>query len=341
MDRKRPRSRLSLGLLQGFDAAARQLSFTRAAQDLHLTQSAISREIKTLEGQLGQPLFIRVHRGLRLTYAGQTLSRAVSEALALIDEATSHLTHAKKPELLTITTSAPLASTWLVPKLRGFISLHPEVDVRCVAADQKLDLERERLDIAIRWAASDSAVLGGQPLFDVCIFPVCAPALARDSARPLRNPADLGRHVLLDLDTVTGSGSWSDWAPWLQAAKLRDLKPVGTLRFSHYDQVVHAAIDGSGVAIGRTPHTARHLNDGVLIAPFGDTARYSFGKYVSLVAPRSAERPVVKAFLAWLHEEIRKDTKMEGAPRQPRPFKRGVRRLQPGKKRLSKKRRGD
>ena len=151
MGSKRRHPRLSLDLLKGFEAAARHLSFTHAAQELALTQSAVSREIKTLEEQLGQPLFIRVNRGLRLTEAGQVLYRAVGEAMTLIDEATDRLGASKGGETLTVTTSVPLASMWLVPKLRRFVHLHPEVDVRSVAANQRLDLERERLDIAIRW----------------------------------------------------------------------------------------------------------------------------------------------------------------------------------------------
>jgi len=322
MDNKRRRSRFSLTLLQGFEAAARHLSFTRAAQELSLTQSAISREIKTLEQQLGQALFVRVNRGIRLTEAGQTLHRAVGQALALIDEATDRLGASKGSETLTVTTSAPLASMWLVPKLWRFLSLHPEIDVRCVAADQRLDLERERLDIAIRWSPHDSGVPGGERLFGVEIFPICAPALAR--ARTLRGPADLARHVLLDLETITGIGSWSDWAPWLEAMQLPDLKPLGTLRFSHYDQVIQAAIDGSGVAIGRTPHNLRQLRDGLLVTPLEEEGKISLGAYFALIAPRSAERAVVKKFLAWIRSEIRADaegseSRTQAARKRSRP----------------------
>jgi LysR family transcriptional regulator, glycine cleavage system transcriptional activator len=311
MDSKRRRARLSLDLLKGFEAAARHLSFTHAARELSLTQSAVSREIKTLEEQVGQPLFNRVNRGLRLTDAGQMLYRAVGEALTLIDEATDRLATSRGAETLTVTTSVPLASMWLVPKLRRFVRLRPEVDVRSVAADQRLDLKRERLDIAIRWGPPESSVPGGEPLFDMEIFPVCSPTLARDRARPLRNPADLANHVLLDLETVTTRGPWSDWGPWLEAMKLGELKPAGTLRFSHYDQVVQAAIDGSGVAIGRNPHNARHLREGLLVAPFGNEAMLSWGTYFVLIAPRSAERPVVKEFVAWLRDEIRQDAGAE------------------------------
>ena len=323
MDRKSRRSRLSLDLLKGFEAAARHLSFTRAAQELFLTQSAISREIKTLEEQLGQLLFIRVNRGLRLTDAGQVLYRAVGEALTLIDEATDRLALSTGTETLTVTTSVPLASMWLVPKLRGFVRLHPEVDVRSVAADQRLDLDRERLDIAIRWAPAGSLVPGGEPLINVEIFPVCSPALARDQSRPLKTAADLANHVLLDLETVTTRGPWSDWGPWLEMMKLGNLKPAGTLRFSHYDQVTQAAIDGSGVAIGRTPHNARHLREGLLVAPLGREAQLSFGTYFIVVPPRSAERQVVKKFVAWLRDEIREDG---GAGVEPASSGRGLHR---------------
>lgn len=127
--------------------------------------------------------------------------------------------------------------------------------------------------------------------------------------------------MLLDLETLTTRGPWSDWGPWLHAMKLDDMKPAGTLRFSHYDQIVQAAVDGSGVAIGRNPHNARHLRDGLLVAPLGQDARLSWGTYFVLIAPRSAERPVVKEFVAWLRDEIRQDagadTQRNGSARRP------------------------
>src|SRR5262245_669372 len=308
---KRRRPRLSLDLLKGFEAAARHLSFTHAAQELSLTQSAISREIKTLEEQLGEPLFTRFNRGLRLTDDGQVLYRAVSEALTLIGEATDRLAASRGGEMLTVTTSVPLASMWLVPKLQRFVRLHPEVDMRSVAAAESIDLERERFDVAIRWAPPGSNVAGGEPLFDMEIFPVCSPSLARNQSRPLQSPADLTNHVLLDWETVTNRGPWSDWGTWLDATKLQDLRPAGTLRFSHFDQVVQAAIDGSGVAIGRNAHNARHLREGLLVAPFGREGTVSWGTYFVLIAPRATERQVVKEFVAWLRDEIRQDAAME------------------------------
>ena len=309
MDKRSRRPRLSLDLLKGFEAAARHLSFTRAAKELSLTQSAISREIKKLEEQLGQRLFDRINRGLRLTACGQALHRAVGEALKLIDEATDRLGGTGAIETLTVTTSAPLASMWLVPRLSRFIRQRPEVDVRCVAANQWLDLQRERLDVALRWAPPGGSVPGGERLFDVEMFPVCAPGLP-DRSRPLATLGDLARHVLLDLETVTESGRWSDWAPWLEAKGLATLRPAGALRFSHYDQVVQAAVDGSGVAVGRHPHNANHLADGLLSAPLGAQGVLSWGSYFLLLSPRSAARPIVKQFAAWLREEVRADARI-------------------------------
>lgn len=312
MDRKTRASRLSLDLLKGFEAAARHLSFTRAAKELFLTQSAVSREIKTLEQQLGQPLFVRGNPGLRLTDAGQTLYRAVAEALLLIEQATGRLGSTQTTETLTVTTSVPLASMWLVPKLQRFFELYPDIDVRSVASNETLDLERERLDLAIRWIGPGAVTAGAEHLFDVEIFPVCAPRLARDRTRPLKIPADLSSHVILDFDTATGRGPWSDWQLWLAGMKLEGLKSAGTLRFSHFDQVTQAAINGSGVAIGRSPHNVRHLREGLLVAPFGSEERLVFGCYAAVIAERSKNRPIVGKFLSWLRDVVNEDRKASG-----------------------------
>jgi LysR family transcriptional regulator, glycine cleavage system transcriptional activator len=143
----------------------------------------------------------------------------------------------------------------------------------------------------------------------------------RDQTRCLKKPTDLEQHVLLDLDTVTGSGPWSDWTPWLAAKKLSELKPAGTLRFSHYDQVIQAAMDGSGIAIGRSPHSNRHLRDGLLVAPLGEEGKLSFGTYFALVSRRSTGRPVVDKFIAWLRKEIRMDGKTETEPNRLGPHR--------------------
>ena len=302
--------RLSLDLLRGFRAAARHLSFTRAAQELFVTQPAISREVRTLEEQLGQPLFRRVNRALELTAAGQELYVAVEEALGLIDAAALRV--AGSMRTLSVTTTVALASTWLVPRLPRFAQLHPDIDMRFVAGNHMVDLEREHIDIAIRFVPAGTATTSKDKLFDYWQFPVCAPALARDPARPLRTTADLARHVLLDFETVLYGRPWYDWAQWFEARNLRGIKGARWLRFSHYDQVIEAAVNGSGVAIGKLPHLAQHLRDGVLVAPLGDEGVAWRGAFYVEIA-ESAPRKVAATFVDWLHAEAKRD-ETEGTP---------------------------
>ena len=314
------RPRLSLDLLRGFCAAARHLSFTRAAQELFVTQPAISREIKTLEDQLGQPLFRRVNRALQLTQVGRELFQATEEALALLDAAVDRV--AASGKTLAVTTTTALASLWLAPRLPRFARLHPGIDVRVAAVNDmvNLNLEREHLDVAIRFVPPEGDVPSGEQLVDYETFPVCSPRLLRDRARPLRTPADLGEHVLLDFERVAFGRPWSDWEHWFQAMKQRPVRPAATLRFSHYDQVIQAAIEGSGVAIGKTPHLTRLLREGRLMAPFGRAGTAKLGSFFVVVATGSAEREPVTAFLAWLRSEVREDQR--AALASPRATKR-------------------
>ena len=270
-----------------------------------MTQSAISREIKKLEEQLGQRLFHRVNRALQLTHAGEELYRATDEALALIDAATDRLTGAGRT--LGVTTTTALASLWLVPRLRQFTHQYPGVDVRIAASNEMVNLEREQLDISIRYVPPGWDIPSGVRLVDYETFPVCSPALARDRARPLRTPADLAQHVLLDFEAVLYGRPWYDWEQWFDAMKIRKISRAGTLRFSHYDQVVQAAMEGSGVAIGKRPHLMRHLRDGVLCAPLGREWVARLGGFDIVVADAAAKRDTVEAFVAWLRSEVRRD----------------------------------
>lgn len=302
MDR---RQRLSLDLLRGFHAAARHLSFTQAAHELSVTPSAISREIKTLEEQLGSPLFHRVNRSLQLTGAGAELFRATDEALATIDAAVERLAGAKRT--LGVTTTTALASLWLVPRLPHYARTHPDQDVRIVASNDLVDLERERLDVAIRYLPPGVDVPGGERICDYETFPVCSPALLQGASPPLRTPADLAHHVRLDFETRVYGRPWSDWNNWFSAVGIAPVAPGSTMRCSHYDQVIQAAIEGGGVAIGKKPHLARHLRDGTLCAPFGREYIAHIGGFDIVFAPSARDRPDVQAFARWLRDEMRRD----------------------------------
>lgn len=311
MDRRRP-PRLSLDLLRGFRAAARLLSFTRAAQELNITQPAISREVRTLEDQLGQPLFHRVNRALQLTHAGQTLYRATDDALTLIDAAIERVVGVGRT--LGITTTGPLASMWLVPRLSRFTHRRPDIDLRIAASHEALNLDRENFDLAIRHVPPEGGIPSGELFAPYQNFPVCSPRLACDRARPLRTPADFAKHVRLDFETILYGRPWYDWERWFDTVKLPPVKPSGVQRFWHYAQVIRAAIDGNGVAIGKRPALNDHLRDGTLIAPFGPEWIATLNGYFIEVAA-NADHQVVDPFLAWLQEELQADEK-QVRPRQ-------------------------
>lgn len=297
---------LSLDLLRGFRAAARHLSFTRAAAELSVTQSAISHEIKALESQLGRPLFARVNRALRLTQAGEQLFRAADEALALVDTATEQI--AGSARTLSITTSVPFASLWLAPRLPDFARRFPDIGLRLVASNDNLDLGREHVDVAIRYAPNGATPPSNECIFDYQTFPVCSPTYLRQAAKPLASTADLASHVVLDLELVVKNRPWYDWQQWLDTREMRAFRPAGALRFSHYDQVIAAAISGSGVAIGKWPHLASQLHQKALTAPLGDTGIARLGGFYVVVAS-TAPRDAVEAFLSWLRAEAEGDIK--------------------------------
>jgi len=308
MERRRL-PRLSLDLLRGFRAAARHLSFTRAAQELFVTQSAISHEIKALEQQLATPLFRRAHRTLQLTEAGRELLHAVDEALSLVDAAAERISGTSKS--FAVTTTVPLASLWLGPRLARFTRQHADRSMRVLASNDVIDIEREGIDVAIRYLRRGAPAIG-EKLCDVELFPVCTPALARDRVRGIQGVSDLSRHLLLDMETAANGRPWYDWKTWFDAMGIRDFKAAGSLRFSHYDQVVDAAREGSGVAIGKRPHLARHLKDGELVAPLGDASVAIPGGMYAVVS-KTAPADIAAAFIHWLHSEVRRDAEARPA----------------------------
>lgn len=294
----------SLDLLRGFEAAARHLSFTKAARELHVTQSAVSRQIKTIEAQLGVALFRRLNRALLLTEEGQALSRAVAGALAGIEQAVSRLPAVAENRPITVTTTVSFAALWLVPRLARFRAAHPHTDVRLAASNEVSNLERDRIDLAIRFCEPKSAPAEAIPLTGEEVFPVASPRLMRDRERPLKTPADLRHHVLLHPDDPLGEWPWITWREWLTALKVPDLKPAGALHFSHYDQLVQAAIAGEGVGIGRAPLVERFLRSGELIAPFRDRITVT-RKYYVIVAPAARGERRVQQFVDWLLAEAK------------------------------------
>ncbi len=304
----RPAQRLPpLDALRGFEAAARLLSFTQAAQAMSVTQSAISRQVKTLESAIGVPLFARFNRGLALTEAGEALYRTAARALAEIN-ATVEALRGPQTRVVTVTTSLSFASLWLVPRLSGFRARHAEIDVRIAANNSIVSLERERIDCAIRFCEPEAAPRDASALLNEEAFPVVSPALLKDKSRPLRTPADLARQVLLRYEATRLPSL--DWANWLALWNVPALKPAGSVTFSHYDQAISAAVEGEGVAIGRTPHVDRLVKQGKLVPLFASRAGSRMAvprQHFLIVARGSRHRAEVKAFAAWVLDEAKSE----------------------------------
>jgi len=309
----------SLDLLKGFEAAARLLSFTKAGEELHLTQSAVSRQIQELEDQLGVPLFHRRHRSLTLTDSGQQLYPVAAQVLATLRGAVDRLRAASAQKVLSVTTTPGFASLWLIPRIAGFTREQAGVEVRIIANVRIQDLERDGADVGIRFCPQALAGLGAERLFGEEVFPVCSPALANDAKRPLQVPEDLRHHVLLHTDDPDGRWPWQAWRVWLEAAGVPELQPAGNLRFSGYDQIVPAAIAGHGVALGRTPLVDTALAAGQLVVPFKQ-AMPSDRAYWVVVSQRAVERPEVADFAAWL----KRTAEVGDAPRAGKARRRGA-----------------
>lgn len=289
-----------LDLLRSFDTAARTLSFTRAADELALTQSAVSRQIQQLEAALGVELFERRHRALALTEAGRIFHRTTADCLERLRDGVQKVRGTLQRRQVTVTSTPGFASLWLIPRLARFSSSHPAVDVRISATLELLDLETETVDIAVRFLPVRRGQ--GQRLFDESVFPVCAPTLTRQRTRPLRSPQDLVQHTLLAMEPVDAVSMSTDWLPWFELMGLPELSSQHTMRFSHYGDVITAAVAGQGVAIGRMPLIEEYLADGRLVAPFRGRTSSQRGYFVQM-APRALDNPDAMAFVDWLLAE--------------------------------------
>jgi len=292
----------ALDLLVGFEAAARHLSFTKAGEELFLTQSAVSRQMKELEEQLGVALFLRRHRALALTDAGKSFYASAAQVLTTMRAATDRLrAHAGKKDL-SVTTTHSFAALWLIPRLAGFTRSHPGIDVRIKADTRVQDLERDGLDLAIRHGPASLAGSSAVRLMGERVFPVCSPRLLKDKSRPLREPQDLRYHCLLQYDDPEGRHPWLHWKTWLEVERIADLRPAATLSFSGYEQIIPAAVAGHGVGLGRSPLVKDLVASGELVAPFKSSADPARA-YFAVVSKSAEGRAEVTEFVAWLKQE--------------------------------------
>lgn len=284
----------SLNGLRAFEAAARHLSFTRAAAELNVTQTAVSHQIRRLEAQLGLRLFQRKNRGLRLTSEALEYLPAVRAAFEDLRLATDRLRRPGRGQLLIVSTMASLAAKWLLPRLVAFQEAHPGIEVRLSTSSQLVDFRREEIDLAIRYGRGSWPGLRAQWLMAEDIFPVCSPALL-GGKKPLKRPEDLAQHTL-----IHASFSREDWQLWLTAAGLPiSLAARPGLTFDLSLMALQAAIDGLGVALGRSAFVEADIAAGRLVVPFDVKLPAEAGFYV--VAPEeTADTPKIALFRDWL-----------------------------------------
>lgn len=301
--RQRP---VGLAALRGFEAAARRLSFTAAAEELALTQSSVSRQVAELERQVGKPLFVRRTRALELTPAGDQLHQVVRRMLLELDRQVAEIRGGPVTPRVTVATYASFASLWLVPRLAGFQRAHPRVDIRIDAADRMVDLEAEEIDLAIRQLRPGLHPLGAELLIEETGNAALSPRLLAARGRPLDAPAELGQFPLLEMDESVPGAPDHCWARWCEHAGVAPFQGTGRLFFTYTDQMVQAAVRGQGAAVVRSPFLEDLVANGDLVVPFPDRLLRTGYRYFLLTNPRRAEAPPVVAFKAWLMEEVRR-----------------------------------
>jgi DNA-binding transcriptional LysR family regulator len=280
-----------------FEAAARHLSFTRAARELNVTQTAVSRQIKTLEDHLGLAVFRRVRRTVQLTSEGKRLHEAVMAGLDHIAEIVLELQKARARPHLTVATTVAFSSFWLIRRIPDFRARFPEIELRIIASDANLDLLAEGIDVAVRYGGGKWQGLSATRLFTAEVFPVCSRSLL--DVIPIRAPGDLLKAPLLESEA--SDKSWIDWANWLQEVGLGATKLRRLLTFNNWPLTIQAAIDGQGVALGWTPYVNELLALGKLVRPIETVVRPINAYY--LITPLRGQNPNSGVFSRWMMEQ--------------------------------------
>ncbi|MDO5623880.1 MAG: LysR substrate-binding domain-containing protein [Pseudomonadota bacterium] len=295
--RSRP---VQAGHLRAFEAVARHLNFRAAAEEMALTQPAVSRQIQALEDEVGVPLFLRHTRAVELTAAGMQLLQAVSQALPRIDTAVRQIRQSAGRRHVTVTTFASFASMWLIPRLEAFQRAHLDIDIRIEASDTTVDLELADVDVAVRYAPLARTPPGAQRLFGESVTPMASPWLLK-SGPPLAQPGDVLAHTLIEAsDAYAPHLEWLTWRRWLDANGMARAQPRRWLSFNYAYQMTQAALAGQGLVLARPPLVAESLARGELVELFAGMRLHAPMAYWLLLAPRSAARAEVRAFTDWL-----------------------------------------
>ena len=287
---------LPLSALRGFEAAGRLGSFTQAARELNLTQSAISHQISSLEEALGQPLFVRANRAIHLTDAGVDFLRITRDVLNRLEHGVARLRAYSKPGSLIVAAPHGFASSWLLRRLPAFRAAYPDYDVWLYTTPLAIDLEVDEVDLAISYAGNNDRPLHARPLIDEVVTPVCAPDFA--ARHDLGSPADVTRAALIHDERTLG------WTEWCAAAGIDHRDVEKGANFSDSGLALAAAEGGQGLALGGLTLAADALEAGRLCVPFGPAMTTGEG-YVMAVHPDLIEREPIVAFMAWIETALK------------------------------------
>ncbi len=299
---------LSLDGLRAFEAVARRLSFSAAADELHLTQSAISRQIKALETELGTALFNRGTRKVELTAAGVLLRQAVLPALDGIDRSVRQIRVAQGRRAVSLSTFASFATLWLLPRLAGFQQQHPDIDIRISATDVRVDMDDPEVDVALRYDDANAVPPDAERMFGEVLTPAASPWLVQQAGSghgpPLRGAADQAGHALLEEDDHHPSAANLSWLRWMALQGHAGLTPRRWIYLNYTHQQVQAALAGQGVALARMALVHDQLARGELVEPFGAAGRVAAPySYWLIPLPGARLRPELRAFIAWARGE--------------------------------------
>ena len=306
-----------LNALRAFEAAARHLSFRKAAQELHVTPAAISHQLKALEDYLGVKLFRRANRRVELTPAARAAAPHLHEGFASIFEAVERLREGEAANVLNVSAAPSFAAKWLMPRLHRFVSGHPEIDVRLSARMRSPsstgrgqavrsginDTSLDDADLAIRFGNGDFGGLRTDRLLDIAVAPMVSPQLARGE-RALQTPNDLRHHTLLHDDTAYFASGRLNWDCWLEAAGASGVDTARGVHFSHANLAIDAAVDGLGVVVSVPALAQAELAAGRLMLPFARQVPSDYAYYI-VCEPTQASRPVIQTFRTWLLDEAR------------------------------------
>ncbi len=289
-----------LTALRAFDAAARHMSFAKAADELNVTPAALSFQIKSLEEHLGHPLFRRLNRAVELTEAGKALAPGTAEGFTALKSAWAATRRLQDNTTLTVTAGPALTAKWLAPRLYDFARAHPEIDLRFSATLRNMDLEQDDVDVAIRFGSGQDEGRYCLPVRKEWLTPVMTPELAEQ----FTTPESLRDAPLIHDDSIAFLKPPADWPTWFKAVGM-EFTPTHGAHFSNADHAIDAAVAGVGVALGRRAMIIKDMTEGRLIAPF-KTAIETNGRFRFLCLPGAENRPQVAAFRDWFATEIEK-----------------------------------